>query len=339
MVTIKDVSKFAQVSTSTVSRVVTRNGIVSDVTRDKVLNAIDTLGYQPNFLAQGLKNRKSNVIGVVITDMCSPFYSFMLRGIENVIIKEKKNMIVCSGHGDTQIEKQAIDSLLGNQCEALILNMESSIEDTQSIFSDLIRKNVPTIMMGGFLAKEAEYSVIIDNEHGGYLATRYLIDKGHRKIVHLTGQQEYCDTRDRLKGFKRALKEAGIQYDDRYVIEGEFDNESGFNETCKLLENDLEFSAIFAGDDEIAVGVIDALRSKGRKIPEDVSVVGFDDMFFSRFMHPKLTTIRQPITEMGTTASQMAMDIIKGKKITEKRKVFKPKLIERLSVIDMDPEI
>ncbi len=330
MTTIKDISKLAGISTSTVSRVVSKKGFVAEKTRKKILEAIDVLGYQPNSLAQGLKNKRSNMIGVLIADLCAPFFATMLKGVEQKISQFGMSMIVCSGHADKSLEKQAVTSLLRNRCDALILHIESDCFENE--LEKLIRNTVPVVMIGGSSAVNAKYSVSTDNEYGGYLATRHLIKTGHRKIVHLMGEEKLFDSRERLKGYKRALLEAGIEFRDEYVIKGSFLDKFGYDATLSILDKKLPFSAIFAGDDEIAIGVMEALRNRSINVPEEISVIGFDDMFYARFMNPKLTTVKQKIIEMGEAAGNLAIDILKERKVEQNKIVFAPELIERSSV-------
>lgn len=329
MVTIKDVSELAQVSTSTVSRVICKNGIVSEKTRERVLEAIKELGYKPNILAQGLKNKRSNVIGMVVPDICSPFFGMMLGGVEQAVERAHMNLLVASGHADKKDEIKAIESLLGYRCDALILCIEGieTEEITESISMDL-----PVIRLGRSVDNCPISSVHLDNQLGGYLATQYLISQGHTDIVHITGPQQYLDSRHRMQGYKKALKEAGIPFRKTRVIEGNFTEEFGYNATLELLKRKLKYTAIFAGDDDIAAGVMEALQEKGIKVPDELSLIGFDDMYHSRYMSPKLTTIRQPIVEMGKKAGEIAIELIASgeKEIIDYS--FEPELVVRSSV-------
>jgi LacI family transcriptional regulator len=336
MVTIRDVSKLAKVSTSTVSRVICNNGIVSQETRKRVLDAIQQLGYCPNPLAQGLKYNRSNVIGVVVPDLSSPYFAHMLRGVEQAVENANLNMIVCSGHADQKSEIKAVKSLLGHRCAALILNIEATLSESEDDLTGLIQERVPVVMLGLHVPRYSQNSVYTDNERGGFLATEYLIRQGHTQIVHLSGPLKYRDSRARLAGYKCALKQAELPDRANYVIEGEeYTEEFGYRAVLDLLEKQVKFSAVFAGDDEIAAGVMEALRAKGLKVPEEVSVIGFDDMFYARLMHPKLTTIRQPIVEMGKAAGELAISLISKKTPTRVKKVFAPQLIIRSSVARM----
>jgi len=314
MVTINDVAELAGLSTSTVSRVVSRHGSVSKESRQKVDDAIKALNYTPNTVAQALKNKKSNIIGVVVPDVSSPYFASMLKGIETAVEKVQMNMLVCSGHAEKKKEIRAVESLLGNRCDALILHLEESLTDLSCSVKSYFRTDVPIILIGYHKSGHANHSVSVDNETGGYLATDYLIKKGHTNIIHISGQLIYKDSRDRLTGYKRALKDAGIRYSKKRVIEGSFSEETGYNAIEHLLNNNSHFTAVFAGDDEIAAGAVEALRNHDLSVPDNISIIGFDDMFHARFMHPKLTTIRQPVNKIGEYAGKTAIKLISGKK-------------------------
>ena len=333
MITIRDVAKSAGVSTSTVSRVVCNNGFVSQKTRERVQHAIQDLGYRPNNLAQGLKNKRSNVIGVVVPDLSSPYFASMLKGVEEVVENANMNMIVCSGHMNRTSEIKAIGSLLDHRCDALILNVEDTVSTSEEKLAKLVPARVPVVLLGLYAQRYSESSICLDNEFGGFLATNYLIRQGHRDIIHLIGPMTYSDSRARLSGYQRALKQAGLPYRQNYVIEGEdYTEEFGYRTTKELLEHHVRFSAIFAGDDDIACGVLEALRDKEINVPETVLLVGFDDMFYSRLMHPKLTTIRQPALEMGKSAGALAIRLISGRSAEDIQKKFLPELVIRSSV-------
>ncbi len=333
MVTIRDVSKLAKVSTSTVSRVICNNGIVSQDTKARVLGAIQQLGYRPNTLAQGLKYNRSNVLGVVVPDLSSPYFAHMLKSVEQAVENAGMNMIVCSGHANRASERKAVESLLGHRCAALILNIEATLLELEDDLTGFIQERVPIVMLGLNVPKYANNSVYTDNELGGFLATDYLISQGHRNIIHLAGPSKYRDSRARLAGYKRALQQAGLPYRENYVIAGdEYEEVFGYQATKELLTLNTPFSAIFAGDDDIAAGAVEALHANGVKVPEDISLVGFDDMFYAHLMHPKLTTIRQPISEMGKVAGELAISLISGKPTDAIQKVFTPELIVRSSV-------
>lgn len=330
MVTIKDVAQLAQVSTSTVSRVVRKNGFVSVDARRRVEEAIKTLDYRPNMLAQGLKYNRSNLIGVVVTTISSEFFGLMVQGIEKGLAEFGMNMIVSTGHGVFAQEKKAVSSLISRRCDALILYLESELIEQENW--ETFGNEIPFVLMGNPVAKYAANSITINNEYGAFIATNHLIEHGHKNIVHITGQDFLIDSRDRIKGFKKAMRQKKLPFKGK-VFTGVFNEEHGYNCTQELLAKNEEFTAIFAGDDIIAAGAILALREKGIRIPEDVSVIGFDDAFHARHLHPPLTTIRQPIIDIGKRASRLAMHLSGGGDPSTFDTNFVPELIVRDSVV------
>ena len=330
MVTINDVSKLARVSKSTVSRVISEKGFVSVDSRQRVQEAIKELGYRPNAFARSLKSNRSGVIGVVVIDLSSPFYAQMLGGVQYVIEKADRNMVVCSGHADPEKESKVIESLLALRCDGLILNIEGELSPEQ--VDSLQRSQIPVVVIGNAIPEFSNSSIRVDNEVGGYLATKYLLEMGHRRIAHLTGTATYIDTQVRLRGFKQALQEAGARFEDCEIIHGDYFEEFGYGATKQLLNQKKDFTAIFAGDDDIAAGAIAALKEAGIDVPGEISIVGFDDNFHARHMHPKLTTVRQPIVDVGQLAGDLLNKLLNGESIEAINRVLKPELIIRDSV-------
>ncbi len=186
-------------------------------------------------------------------------------------------------------------------------------------------------MVGRHIAEAGSRSIAIDNEYGGLLAARHLTDNGHRVIGHLTGPLSFPDSRARLQGYRQGLEEAGIAFDDTLVIESDWLEEGGYQATMRLLKRRPDITAVFAGNDQMAIGSYQALRATGKRIPDDISVVGFDDVVFARYLYPTLTTVRQPLLEMGEAAAGLVLAALRGEKpeVTEQ---FEPELAVRQSV-------
>ena len=326
MATILEVAKLANVSKSTVSRVVANNGTVSKEARARVEKAIAKLGYRPNSFARSLKSNVSNLIGVVVVDISSPFYSQLLGGMQEVFAKEGKEMIVASGYGNAQTESQAIQSMLDRHCDGLILYVESDLSELE-----LANSAAPIVCLGSNFAS-AQNNIRVANQLGGYLAAKHLIAKGHTKLVHLAGWQRYGDARERLQGFWQAVDEANINRQHCIVLEGPYEERFGYQAMQRLLIEGADFTAVCAGDDDIAAGVYSALRHGKKRIPEDVSVIGYDDNFHAKYMYPTLTTVRQPVAEMGRLA---AASIVKKLPTNDDAIILEPTLIERDSVAQL----
>lgn len=334
MATIREVSRLANVSPSTVSRVLTGNAPVAEETRERVMAAVRELGYQPNTFARGLVTNRSEGIGVVINEISSPFYSTIVQGIEEVVEAHGKHLIVSSGHAREAVEREAVEFLRQRRCDALILHLEA-ISDYDIL--QWVEGDTPIVIVGRYVAELPDRCIHLDNVAGGYLATKHLIEHGHRKIAHITGWMAIQDARDRVEGYRRALEDAGIPFDDMLVVEGDFVEEGGQRGARRLLERDRDFTALIAGNDQTAAGAMRVFREYGLRVPQDISVIGYDDVLLARYLHPALTTIHQPLAEMGRAAGQLALAAlgeVQGEGVTRR---FDPELVVRESVARPSP--
>lgn len=327
-VTIRDVSERAKVSISTVSRVLNGTVPVAEPTRQRVLAAVRELNYRPNAFARSLVTNRSGGIGVIVNEMTSPFYGTLVRGVEQVFEAADMHLLVASGKAQADRERKAINLLLSRRVDALIVHLEA-LPDEEVL--ELLAGEVPVVLVGRHIAEAGDRSIAIDNEYGGRLAVRHLTDNGHRVIGHLSGPLSFPDSRARLQGYRQALEEAGMPFDDDLIIESDWLEEGGYQATLRLLKRRPDLTAIFAGNDQMAIGAYQALRSSGRDIPTDVSVVGFDDVVFASYLYPTLTTVRQPLLEMGMAAARFALAALKGEE-AEVSNEFEPSLTIRQSV-------
>lgn len=330
MVTIKQVSALSGVSKSTVSRVIANNGSVSKKAREKVDAAIIELGYRPNSFARSLKSNKSNIVGVVVVNMGSAFYAEALGGIQTAFDGSDKHLMVSSGYGDKEVEFNTISSLIDRQCDGLLLFLESDFSKAE--INALCNRDTPIVLMGRNGIPYGYNSVQVDNKTGGYMAAMSLIEAGRRKIVHLAGPQNLADARDRLSSFWQAVKDEKLDETLCKAVVGEYTEEFGYQCTKELLEQGHDFDAICAGDDDIAAGIYIALREAGKRIPEDIAVVGYDDNFHARHMHPPLTSMRQPVEELGLQAGKMLIAMMQGEASANTNTVLGATLMERKSI-------
>ncbi len=330
MVTISDVSKHAGVSRSTVSRVVARNGYVSEVKRRAIERAIADLGYRPNTLAQALRSNRSNMLGAVVVDVGTPYFANVVYGMQRAARGAGKSMLVTSGYADRDEEARAVIELVDRSCDGIILYLERPLRE--DVVEILRKARMPVVSIGRNQYPLASGTVVLNNFDGAREAMRYLLDQGHRKIVHLTGQADFGDTAARLEGVAAALAEHGLGMSDIHIVNGEFSQEFGHGATTALIKDGREFTAIFAGDDDMAAGVLLALRQNGRRVPEDVSVMGFDDAFHARHLWPPLTTIKQPMDEMGEAAASMLLQLLAEPNSGPMQTIIETHLVERTSV-------
>ena len=308
MATITDVSKRAGVSRSTVSRVVAGNGYVSESKRKAIEAAIAELGYRPNTLAQALRSNRSNLIGAVMVDVGTPYFANMIYGVQRVTRPAGKSLIVSSGYADQDEEARAIIELVDRSCDGIVLYLERPV---RADVVEIVRQaRIPVVSIGHNPFPGSRGSVILDNFEGARAAMNHLLEEGHRKIVHLSGQVDFGDTVARVDGMQAALAEHGLTLDDIHVVHGIFHQEFGYSATRDLIASGREFTAIFAGDDDMAAGVLLALRDAGLRVPDDVSVIGFDDAFHAKHMWPPLTTVRQPVDMMGEAAASLLLKLL-----------------------------
>lgn len=330
MVTINDVSRRAGVSRSTVSRVIADNGYVSEAKRKLIEAAIAELGYRPNTMARGLRSNRSNMIGGVVVDVASPFYAQMVGGMQKAARAAGKSVLIASGYADQAEESRAIIELIDRSCDGLLLYLENPIRED---VADIIRTSrTPVVTIGGDEYPVARAAVRIDNFTGALEAMRLLLAEGHRHIAYLSGGLMYRDTRDRLRGIRAALQEKGLTIDDIYVEHGDFEERFGVAGTERLLASGFPVTAIFAGDDDVAAGALLALKSAGKRVPEDISLMGFDDNFHARHLTPSLTTVRQPVDEAGRVAAQLLIKILAGQVPEQAEITIEAPLIRRDSV-------
>lgn len=328
MATIREVSRHAKVSPSTVSRVLNDTVPVAPATRARVLRAIEALDYRPNAAARALATNRSNGVGVTVNDLSSPYFGRMLRGIEEVAKEAGMHLVVMSGNADLDTERRVLQYLRDGRADALVLHYEA-LPDEDLI--SLAEGGSPLALLGRYIAELEDRCVWLDNEMGGELATDHLLAHGHRRIGHLAGPLSFPDSRDRLLGYRRALDRAGLAYDERLVVEGDFREEGGYRATQRLLERDLDLTALFCANDQSAAGALRAIRDAGLSVPHDISLIGYDDVLLARYLYPALTTVGQPLREMGRAAVTIALGLLNEQRV-EVRNRFEPELIVRQSV-------
>jgi LacI family transcriptional regulator len=325
-VTIQDIAEKANVSKSTVSRVLTSATPVADDKRAAVLQAMDELNYRPNIFARGLASGQSLTIGVLTQNFGSPFYDTILRGILQGLNSSGYSAIFTDGRWQAEVEEEALQTLLGRQVDGVIIVGGYS----QGPALARVAEQLPLIVVGRRLRELPDRCLWVDNFEAAYDVTRYLLDAGHRSIAHIAGPQSHQDAADRYRGYAYALRDAGVPENKELVVEGDFRSQSGLMAVEMLLTRGETFSAIFAANDQMALGARLALHRRGIRVPQDVSLVGFDNQDDGAYMIPPLTTVNQPAVEMGDTAARAMLRLLKDKSI--ELPVFGTELILRESV-------
>jgi LacI family transcriptional regulator len=330
-VTIKDIALKAGLSVSTVSLVLNNKpSRLSQKTKKKVLQIAKEMSYTPNLIAVSLKSMRTKTIGLIVPDIRNDFYSTLAKGLEDICMDNAWNVILCNSNARHERELEYIEILYSKGVEGIVLAMTSpeSVEGVKS--SVEISKNIPLVLLDLSLVNSKINAVTMNHEKGGYMATHYLLTQGHRKIGCITGPQYLEGSYSRLSGYKRALSEYNIDVDKSLICTGDYTYDSGTRAVETLLKKDI--TAIFAFNDMMAYGVFNGLSNHGISVPDDISVIGYDDILFSKFVRPQLTTIHQPIYEMGRRAGEILVGITNGDLIPPVISEFEPHLVLRQSV-------
>jgi LacI family transcriptional regulator len=307
-VTIHDIAAEAGVSASTVSRVLNGTTPVANAKRAAVLAAIESLNYHPNVVAQGLVRGKSATIGVLTQDLASPFYAEIHRAVEEGLVGSGYHPLFASGHWGADLELAALDVLIKRRVDAIIVL--GGLMPGEHLHA--VAQELPLVAVGRLIAGIEDRCLHVDHAEGAYKAMRYLIELGHTRIAHITGLPYHPDAIDRQAGYRQALDDAGLAVDPNLVVEGTFDEQSGLLAVEMLLARGAMFTALFAANDQMAQGARLALFRRGIRVPDDVSLIGFDDQPSSAFTTPPLTTVRQPTAEMGAAAAEAVLKMLNG---------------------------
>ena len=328
-VTLRDIAKEAGVSTTTISRALNNKPDVSSKTKDKIIKIAKNLGYTPNLLAKSLRSKKSKTIGVVLADISNPFFSAVAKGVENAARKKSYSIILCNTDEEYEKEEEALQVLVEKRVDGLL------ITPVQKEYKDILRikeQKIPLVLVGRHFDTIGTNSVVSDDSLGGFLATEYLIKKGHRKILYISGPLHISSASERLNGYKEALKKYKISFKKKLVRGYTAKMDEAYMLMRKLLKEKLDFTAIFTFSDFLAFGIMKALREEKLKIPDDVAVVGYDDIEFSSILEIPLTTVHMPKYRLGMEGTNMLIDEIEGKNSGKPQKlVIKPELIVRES--------
>lgn len=302
-VTIADVAGEAGVSIATVSRVLNDAGYpVKPATRDRVLAAIDKLEFRPNELARGLLLKRTRTLGLLIPDIANGYYHAISRGVEDVAAERDHTVVFCNTDRDAAKSQRYIETLLNRRVDGIIIG--GGGVDFAAAHRAFSRANVPAVFVG---RPRVDWpSVQIDNVAAAATATTHLTDLGHVRIAMVAGPPELQTTRDRVRGFRQALAGAGLDPDPAPIQDGDFDEQGGYEAAARLLDQGP--TAIFAANDRMALGALAAAADRGLRLPQDLSLVGFDDIEMARFARPALTTVSLPLHAMGETAARLLLD-------------------------------
>lgn len=327
MATISDVAFEAKVSKATVSRVLNNYDEVSEEMRARVLRAMRKLNFQPNAQARSLSLKRSNLIGVIVPEIRRPFYGEIVDGIEETLSNAGYHLVVCSTHNRPGNELSTARLLRERRVDGLLV--VTPREYDPGVWHDLLAESFPLTMIDGGVPAEIS-SVVVDNYEGSLAATRHLIRLGHRRIAILTGL-DTPECRERVRGYRDALAEAAIAFDPALLVQGDYLEASGALAMERLLALPERPTAVFATSDLMAIGALQTLRRSGLNVPAQMSLVGFDDIEPARWVSPSLTTVRQPLRQMGEIGARKLLKILSGEEPEVTRIVLRCELIGRES--------
>lgn len=310
MVTIRDVAKAAGVSVATASRALNGMSVVTAKTREKIEAAASELNYVPHSGARSLTRRKTDTIGVILPDLFGEFFSEIVRGIDMVTHGAGKNLLLGNMHGSSDETAQAIRAMRGRVDGLLVMPPNSRADNIGAVTQD-----IPTVLLNAHSSDDNTPFVAVDNYAGARLVTEHLIDRGATNIVHIAGPASNRDARERQRGYCDVLAER-LGESSPLILPGDFRENAGSKAARLLLNSDIPFDAVFAGNDIMAVDLMSELRAAGRNIGEDLLIAGFDDIPLARYVTPGLTTVHSDITRLGSTAALMMLRMMKGEHLT-----------------------
>jgi len=311
MANMQEIARMAGVSLGTVSHVLNNTAVVREATRQRVLEAVQLAGYQPSQLARGLRRDKTNMIGMIIPDITNPFFPAVVRGAEDVAFSNGYRLILCNTDNDHSKEIIHLNELRTYLPAGLIV-IPSNFSDLTTHAESYRRAGSAVVCIDRLPKNWSGDTVTSNNEAGAYDATRHLIKLGHTRLATITGPLHLTNAMDRLGGFRRAMKAAKLHLSPEYVQETSFDKQGGHAKTLVLLRLIPRPTAIFAGNDMIALGVLLAVREAGLRCPEDISIMGFDDLDLAETTNPSLSSVSQSGYQLGTTAARLLLDRREG---------------------------
>ncbi len=310
-VTITDIAKIAGVSVATVSRVINNKSKgVSDATRERIWKIVEENNFQPSAIARGLVTKQSNIIGLLIPNITNPYHLELAKGVEDAAAERGYNTILCDGANSTKKESSHIDFLNDHYVSGVVYsNTEEISEET---FLKIKSFSMKSVFVDSRIAWDRAYNINADNKKAMKEVVRFLYENGHRQIAFVGGPATTYSTIKRFEGYKEALDELGIPFDDQLVIYGDYIIETSRERISELLDKNINFTALACCNDMMAIGAYEVFEERSLRVPEDVSVVGFDDIYMAKHIRPRLTTMRQPTYEMGRESADVLIDLIEG---------------------------
>lgn len=333
-VTIKDVAEKAGVNPSTVSRVINQdpNLSIREETKIRILNAIEELGYRPNAIARSLRLKTTGTVGMLIPDITNPFFPEVIKGAESAAAEKNMSLILCNTDENVEKEEHYIELLAEKRVDGILL-ASARIQD--KTIDSLDKWGIPYVLVNRRTRRASGSYVVVDDVLGAQLAVQHLIDLGHKKIAHISGFL-YTDTGlGRFEGYRRTLNLNGVPFLSEYMVEAGFTEKQGYRAMKKLMALPEHPTAVFASNDLIAIGAITAIHEEGLHVPEDISIVGYNDIWLAEKISPPLTTVKLPLYDMGYLSMEMLAKKITHEPVEQEQIILKPELVLRKSVASL----
>ncbi len=328
MPTIREVASRAGVSPTTVSHVINNTRFVSAEARQRVLDAMAELNYRPNVLARSLRRGETRTLGLILPDSANPFFAEIARAIEDAAFSAGYNVILGNSENELAKEQVYVDVLVNKQVDGLIF---VATGDHSPSLEHLTRNGLPVVVVDRRLSNLDVDTVLTDNLQGGLSAARYLLNLGHRRIACITGPSNLTPSAERVIGYRRALEEHGLPVEENLIRKGDFHPRSGYHAAVELIRSQPPPTAIFICNDMMAIGALRALSEAGLRVPQDCSLIGFDDIELASFITPPLTTIRQDKAALAEAAVTLLLERIAEPDLPARTRILPTQLIERLS--------
>lgn len=325
---MRDVAEQAGVSVTTVSHVINNSRPVSPETRLRVEQALQVLGYQPNVLARSLRRGKTNTIGVILPDNANPYFAEVVRGIEDASFSQGYSVILCNSDNDLAKERLYTNVLIEKQVDGIIF-VAAGLSDEN--IQNLSSRGVPAILVDRQVPGVQLDSVVADNLGGGIMATRHLLDLGHTSIACIAGPQGVPSSQERVAGFHQAVEAADLEVNPDQVVEGDFQYQGGYEAAQRLSQAGSAPTAIFACNDLMAIGAYRYAHENQLRIPQDISIIGFDDVHLASYTNPPLTTVRQSKAKMGSRAADLLIERIANRRLSPRQEIIPVQLVVRAS--------
>lgn len=326
--TVKDIARKLGLHHSTVSRALRDYPDISEATKEKVKKVARQMNYSPNIVAQSLKTKKTKLVGIIVPEIIHDFFSKAISGIENVVYNNGYVPIVLQSNESSSREELNVDAMITNRVAGLIVSISQDTKSSQH-FQRFIDKGIPLVFFDRVIQGLKAGYVISDDEQGAYLGSQYLIDKGYKNIAYFSGPGNLTICKNRLHGFKRALKKNKFPLDSNLIFHGSLHEENGYQTIEKLIADDNIPDAIFAVNDPVAMGAYKKIKEAGLKIPQDIAVLGFSNNEVSSYLDPALSTIDQFPAEMGEKAAQILFTRMQEENPDEEIQKMRTELIER----------